>query len=91
MEKTGKESGKMESKEKMEQIFDAMADMTLEMISESRERLLYLEQDQLEMVRTTQSLYETINHANQSSIDTGKISTKRRDVEKEVGINPLKC
>lgn len=81
----------MESKEKMEQIFNAMADMTLDMINESKENFLYLEKEELEMVRTTQSLYETINHANQSSIDTGKISTKRRDVEKEVGINPLKC
>lgn len=51
-------------KEKMEQIFEAMADMTLEMLDKSKGNVLYLEGDELGMVRTTQSLYETLNHAN---------------------------
>lgn len=80
----------MVNQEKMEKIFDAMADMTLEMINESSKEFLYLDQEKLEMIRTTQSLYETLNCANQSAVAT-TISSKRRDVEKEVGINPLKC
>lgn len=80
----------MKNKEKMEKIFDAMADMTLEMIQSSREKSSYLSDEKIEMIRTTQSLYETLNCANQSAVAT-TISSKRRDVEKEVGINPLKC
>lgn len=60
----------MEEKEKIVQIYEKMADMTLEMINKSKENALYLDDNELEMVRTTQSLYETINHANQPVIAT---------------------
>ena len=70
-------------KEKMIQIYEAMADMTLEMLNKSKGKVLYLEEDELEMVRTTQSLYETINHANQPEISTATIQ--------ELGKSPLSC
>lgn len=56
----------------MMEIYNAMADMTLEalkFLNESKEKkksyCVFLDEDVLKMVRTTQSLYETINHANQ--------------------------
>jgi len=57
-------------KEKLRQIFEKMADMTLEMLDKSKGNVLYLDGDELEMVRTTQYLYETLNHANQPVIAT---------------------
>ena len=44
--------------------------MTLEMIKKERKKSLYLDEFELEMVRTAQSLYETINHTNQPMIAT---------------------
>ena len=65
----------MEGKEKMIEIYNVMADMTLESLkffNESKEKkknyCVCPDEDVLEMVRTTQSLYETINHANQPVI-----------------------
>ena len=49
-------------KEKMVKIYEAMADMTIQMIRRESKSALYLEKSELEMVRVTQSLYETINH-----------------------------
>lgn len=69
----------MKNKEKMEKIFDAMADMTLEMIQSSREKSSYLSDEKIEMIRTTQSLYETLNYANQPVIT----STSMLDVSGE--------
>ncbi len=67
----------MEGKEKMIEIYNVMADMTLEalkFLNESKEKkknyCVFPDEDVLEMVRTTQSLYETINHANQPVIPT---------------------
>lgn len=103
----------MEGKEKMIEIYNVMADMTLEalkFLNESKEMkknyCVILDEDVLEMVRTTQSLYETINHANHPVIATafgnpvsesdGKSQygcnyTDRPDVFHEVGVNPLNC
>jgi len=60
-------------KEKMLKIYEAMADMTLEMIDKIKEKSLYLGEDELEMVRITQSLYETLNYANQPVIATASM------------------
>lgn len=65
-------------KEKMVQIYEAMADMTLDVInflkdSEKKDSAVSLDEYVLEMVRTTQSLYETINHANQPVIATASV------------------
>lgn len=57
-------------KEKMVQIYEATADMTLEMINKEKENFLCLSAEELEMVRTTQSLYETLNYANRPVIAT---------------------
>lgn len=55
-------------KEKMLQIYEAMADMTLEMINTRKKNVSYLEKDELEMVRATQSLYETVNRTNHPAV-----------------------
>ena len=52
-------------KEKMMQIYEAMADKALERIGGAG-----IDDYTLELVRTTQSLYETINHANHPVIAT---------------------
>lgn len=54
-------------KEKIIQIYEAMANMTIDMIEKKRGTLC-LSEEELEMVRTTQSLYETLNYANQPVI-----------------------
>lgn len=56
------------SKQKMVQIYEAMAGMMLEMIIKYREKAMFLWEDALEMVRTTKSLYETLNHSSQPII-----------------------
>lgn len=61
---------KTKDREKMVQIYEAMVDMTLEMINKERKSSLYLGEVELGMVRTTQSLYETLNHANYPVIAT---------------------
>lgn len=68
----------MEEKEKMIQIYEVMADMTLDAInffkdSKKKNSTVLLDEDILAMVRTTQSLYETINHENQQVISTAQI------------------
>ena len=68
----------MEGKEKMVQVYEAMADMTLDAINffkdaKKKYSTVLLDEDVLEMVRTTQSLYETINHANQPAIATASM------------------
>lgn len=60
-------------KEKMIQIYEAMADMTLEMINKEKQSALYLGEAELEMVRATQSLYETLNCANHPVIATASM------------------
>lgn len=60
-------------KEKIMQIYEAIADMTLEMINKERKNVLYLGDGELEMVRTTQSLYETINCANRPVVATASM------------------
>lgn len=54
----------MPEKEKMVQIFEAMTNMTIEMLDRLSKRSLYLSGNEIGMVRTTQSLYETLNYAN---------------------------
>lgn len=54
----------MESKSKMKKILDAMQDITIGILDKSIEKDLCLGEMELEMVRTTQYLYETINRAN---------------------------
>ena len=76
----------MEGKEKMVQVYEAMADMTLDVInffkdSKKKTSTVLLDEDVLEMVRTTQSLYETLNHANQPVIATASV----RDASKKPG------
>ena len=70
----------MERKEKMIEIYNAMADMTLEalkFLNESKEKkknyCVILDEDVLEMVRATQSLYETLNCANHPVIATASV------------------
>lgn len=63
----------MDEKEKIVRVYEAMADMTLEIINEERENGLCLGDDALEMVRVTQSLYETLNYANHPVIATGQM------------------
>lgn len=60
------------NKEKMVQIYEAMADMTLKMLSKEKNAFC-LGANELEMVRTTQSLYETLNYANQPVIATASM------------------
>lgn len=55
-------------REKMVQIYEAMADMTLEMLNKEKRGTLYLDPGEFEMVRTTQSLYETVNCTNQPAV-----------------------
>lgn len=62
-------------RDKMIQIYEAMADMTLEMINKSSGNVLYLGKDELEMVHATQSLYETINCTNQSTVTVASESS----------------
>lgn len=76
----------MEGKEKMVQVYEAMADMTLDVInffkdSKKKTSTVLLDEDVLEMVRTTQSLYETLNYANQPVITTASV----RDASKKPG------
>ncbi len=76
----------MEGKEKMVQVYEAMADMTLDVInffkdSKKKTSTVLLDEDVLEMVRTTQSLYETLNYANQPVIATASV----RDASKKPG------
>lgn len=61
-------------REKMEQIFDAMADMTLKRIElHKKSEHTSLDDEGLEMVRTTQSLYEILNYANHTVIPTASM------------------
>ena len=55
-------------KEKMMQIYEAIADKALERIGGAG-----IDDYTLELVRTTQSLYETINHANHPVIATASM------------------
>jgi hypothetical protein len=76
----------VEGKEKMVQVYEAMADMTLDVInffkdSKKKTSTVLLDEDVLEMVRTTQSLYETLNYANQPVIATASV----RDASKKPG------
>lgn len=70
-------------KEKMLNIYEAMADMTLEMINKERKGALYLDGDELEMVRTTQSLYETINYANRAVVTTESVRDVSNNLEND--------
>lgn len=70
----------------MVQVYEAMADMTLDVInffkdSKKKTSTVLLDEDVLEMVRTTQSLYETLNYANQPVIATASV----RDASKKPG------
>lgn len=92
-------------KEKIVQIYEATADMTLKMIDARKKNTLYLEEDELEMIRTTQSLYETVNCTNHPAVVTafegfvlncsksqyGCKYTDRPEANYEVGLNPLNC
>ncbi len=61
-------------REKMEQVFMEMADMTLKRIKQRKDaKHTLLDGEELEMVRRTESLYETLNHANQSVIPTASM------------------
>lgn len=73
----------MEGKEKMIQIYEAMADTTLEIINRERKRALCLSEAELEMVRTTQSLYETLNYANQPVIATASVRDASNNLEND--------
>lgn len=67
------------NKEKMVQIYEAMADMTLEMLGMIKGKTVYLDDFQFEMVRATESLYNSISYANQPTI----VPTSMLDVSGE--------
>lgn len=72
----------------MVQIYEAMADMTLDVIkffkdSKKKNSTVLLDEDVLEMVRTTQSLYETLNYANQPVIQTISASDVSNNLEND--------
>ena len=58
----------MKEKEKIVQIYETLADKALERIE-----VAGIDDYTLELVRTTQSLYETINHANHPVIATASM------------------
>ena len=68
-------------KEKLVQIYEAMANITLTTLklfesnsgNSKGKSVVILDNDLLEMVRTTQFLYETINHANHPVIATASM------------------
>lgn len=88
----------MEGKEKMIEIYNAMADMTLKTLNffnESRKKncCTVLDEEVLGMVRMTQSLYEAVNHANQTitAIPTIVDFTSKDSQMKRVGQSSFNC
>ncbi|MDE7323062.1 MAG: hypothetical protein K2N73_10135 [Lachnospiraceae bacterium] len=70
-------------KEKMIQIYEAMADITLNRINKIKEAGNVPCEDTLEAVRTTQSLYETLNYANQLVIPTASARDVSNNLEND--------
>ena len=78
-------------KEKLVQIYEAMANITLTTLklfesnsgNSKGKRVVILDNDLLEMVRTTQFLYETINHANQLVIPIASVRDVSNNLEND--------
>ena len=78
-------------KEKLVQIYEAMANITLTTLklfesnsgNSKGKSVVILDNDLLEMVRTTQFLYETINHANQLVIPIASVRDVSNNLEND--------
>lgn len=61
-------------KEKMIQIYEKVADMTLEILDTAiKNKAGYLDEDDLNMVRTTLNLYDAVSRANQPMITSASV------------------
>lgn len=70
-------------KEKLIQIYEAMANITQNRLYEIKEVGGVPCEDTLEMVRTTQSLYETLNYANQPVIAAASVRDASNNLEND--------
>lgn len=75
-------------REKIEQIYEVVADMTLKMLNMENGNSLYLSDSEIEMIRTTQSLYETVNCTNQPIVTiASESSVSDSDSKSQYGCN----